>query len=122
MKRKTFSPLLVQVFSKMAPKIGATVLVEPEWGIVGQIAYPNGRKRYFRYSSLDLNPLGASEIAKDKDYANFFMAHMGYPIVEGRTFFSPDWAKAIGSRRNIDAASVHARAAVLDLPLAAARH
>ena len=37
---------------------------------------------------MDLNPVGASDIAKDKDYANFFMKKMGYPIVPGRTFFS----------------------------------
>ena len=109
MKNKTFMPLLGKVFQKIAPRIGAIVVMEPKWGIVGQIIFKNGRKRYFRYSSLDLNPLGASEISKDKDYANFFMKHMGYPTITGKTFFSKDWAKAIGSRRNIDAAYQYAR-------------
>ncbi len=86
------------------------MLIEPEWGIVGQITFKNGRRRYFRYSSLDLNPLGASEIAKDKDFANFFMAQIGYPVIHGRTFFSDDWARAIHSPRNIDAAYRYARA------------
>lgn len=106
MKKKTFTPLLGQILQKIASRIGATVIMEPKWKIVGQIIYKSGQKRYFRYSSLDLNPLGASEIAKDKDYANFFMKRMGYPIVPGsKTFYSKEWAKAIGSpRRNIDAA------------------
>ena len=106
MKKKTVTPLLGQVLQKIASRIGATVIMEPKWNIVGQIIYKSGRKRYFRYSSLDLNPLGASEIAKDKDFANFFMEKMGYPIVPGsKTFFSNEWAKAIGlSRRNADAA------------------
>src|SRR5579872_5074972 len=101
MKRKKKEDLLlVPILKKIAPRIGATVLVEPEWGIVGQITFKSGRHSYFRYSTLDLNPMGGSEIARDKDYANFFMKEMGYPIVPGsKTFFSDRWAKAIGSSR-----------------------
>jgi len=111
MKKKTVTPLLGQVLQKIAPRIRARVVMEPEWNIVGQIIFKNGRKRYFRYSSLDLNSLGASEIAKDKDYANFFMKRMGYPIIPGsKTFFSDAWGKAIGSpRRNIQAAYEYAK-------------
>lgn len=109
MKKKSIVPLLGQVLQKIAPRIGAVVIMEPEWDIVGQIIFKNGRKRYFRYSSLDINTLGASEIAKDKDYANFFMKRMDYSTIIGKTFFSKDWAKAIGSRRNIDAAYQYAQ-------------
>jgi D-alanine-D-alanine ligase-like ATP-grasp enzyme len=55
-----------------------------------------------------LNPVGASDVAKDKDYANFFMKRMGYPTVIGRAFFSNEWSRAIHSRRNIDAAYQYA--------------
>lgn len=103
-KKNDDGPLLGKIFRKIAPKIGATIVIEPEWNIVGQIVFRNGRKRYFRGSTLDLNPVGASDIAKDKDYANFFMKRMGYPTVPGKTFFSNDWCRAIHSRRNIDAA------------------
>lgn len=110
MKKKTVTPLLGKVLQKIAPQIGATVVMEPTWKIVGQINFKSGRKRYFRYSSLDLNPLGAAEIAKDKDYANFFMRRMGYPTIPGKTFFSDDWCKAIGARaRDIDAAYRYAQ-------------
>jgi D-alanine-D-alanine ligase-like ATP-grasp enzyme len=105
MKRKELvGPLLGQIFRKIAPKLGATILIEPEWRVVGQITFKNGRRRYFRGSTLDLNPVGASDIAKDKDYAAFFMKRMGYPTVPGKTFFSREHCHAIGSRRDIDAA------------------
>ncbi len=104
MKKKGVQPILGTILKKIAPLIGATVILEPFWKIVGQITFKNGRKRYFRYSSLDLNPLGASEIAKDKDYANFFMKRMGYPTVHGKTFYSDEWAEAIGSDRKINQA------------------
>jgi len=103
-KRPPVGTMLGRLFKKIAPQIGARVLIEPEWGFVGQIIFKNGRKRYFRGNYIDLNPLGATEIAVDKDYANFFMAQMGYPTVPGRTFFSDEWACAIHSRRKIDAA------------------
>lgn len=92
------------LLGELAPRIGAKVVIEPRWKTAGQITFKNGRRRYFRHSNLDLNPLGASEIAKDKDYANFFMKRMGYPIVRGEAFFSKQWAKTIGSKRTAGAA------------------
>ncbi|MEK7170053.1 MAG: cyanophycin synthetase [Patescibacteria group bacterium] len=100
MKKRVVRPILGTLFKKLGPRIGAKVVVEPHWGIVGQITFKNGRRRYFRYSSSDLNPLGASEIARDKDYANFFMKRMGYPTVRGEAFYSDEWAKMIDSGKN----------------------
>ncbi|MDR3571810.1 MAG: cyanophycin synthetase [Candidatus Pacebacteria bacterium] len=109
-KKTTYSgSLMGTMFRKLARKVGARVLIEPTWNTVGQIVYQSGRKRYFRYSSLDLNTLGASEIAKDKDYANFFMKRMGYRTIVGKAFYSSRWAKAIGSHRDIDAAYRYAQ-------------
>ncbi|KKW10952.1 MAG: cyanophycin synthetase [Parcubacteria group bacterium GW2011_GWA2_49_9] len=104
MKKRAVQPILGTIFRKIAPRIGAKVIVEPKWKIVGQVTFRNGKRRYFRYSSSDLNPLGASSIAQDKDYANFFMKRMGYPTVRGEAFLSDDWAKMLGSRRNRNAA------------------
>lgn len=111
MKKKKESLVLGRMLQKIAPRIGASILIEPEWEIVGQITFKSGRHSYFRYNTLDLNPMGGSEIARDKDYSNFFMKTMGYPIVpSSKTFFSDQWGKAIGSpRRNIDAAYRHAQ-------------
>ncbi len=111
MKKARPVPLLGKLLTKIAPRIGASVLVEPEWGVVGQITFKSGQHSYFRYNTLDLNPMGGSEIARDKDYSNFFMKSMGYPTIPGsKTFFSEQWGQAIGSpRRNIDAAYRHAR-------------
>jgi D-alanine-D-alanine ligase-like ATP-grasp enzyme len=108
-KKKSESLVLAGMLRKLAPKIGARVLLEPEWKIAGQITFRSGRKSYFRYNTLDLNPVGASDIAKDKDYANFFMRKLGYPTVPGKTFFSDEWCKAIGSKRDIKAAYMYAK-------------
>ncbi len=101
-------PLLNKILKKIVPKIGARLVLEPEWGIAGQIIFKNGRKRYFRYSTIDINTMGASEIAKDKDYANFFLKQLNYPTIPGQAFFSADWAQTIGSKKNIAAAYKYA--------------
>jgi D-alanine-D-alanine ligase-like ATP-grasp enzyme len=102
---------LSYLLQKLALKLGATVLIEPKWGIVGQITYRNGRRSYFRHSTLDLNPVGASEISKDKDYANFFMKEMGYPIVPGsQAFLSDSFAEELNvPDQGLDAAFRHAQ-------------
>ena len=101
--------LVARTLKKIAPKIGAKIILEPKWGKVGQIRFESGRRRYFRYSTLDLNHMGASDIARDKDYAKFFMKKMGYPIIRGRAFCSEKWAKQIRSKESMDAAYKYAK-------------
>ncbi|OGL87249.1 hypothetical protein A3I40_03350 [Candidatus Uhrbacteria bacterium RIFCSPLOWO2_02_FULL_48_12] len=110
-RTKKESLILGKLLKKLAPRIGASVFLEPKWGIAGQIMFKSGRKSYFRYNTLDLNPVGASDIAKDKDYANLFMRRLGYPVVpHSKTFFSEELAEAIREpRRTIDDAYVYAR-------------
>jgi D-alanine-D-alanine ligase-like ATP-grasp enzyme len=108
-KKRKESLILGPLLKKLGREIGATVMIEPEWGIVGQITFKSGRKSYFRYNTLDLNPVGASDIAKDKDYAAFFMKKMGYPVPIGRAFASPDWASSIGSKNDQAAALKYAK-------------
>ncbi len=94
-------PYLTKLVMRLAPKIGAKVVVEPEWGIAAQIIYKNGVVRSLRMYSLDLNHIASSDIARDKDYAKFFMKKRGYPVAQGQTVFSKDWARAIKSNRTL---------------------
>src|SRR3989344_4117232 len=101
MLNKTPTPYLTNLIKKLAPKVGAKVIVEPEWGIAAQIVYKNGVVRSLRYLSLDLNHIASSDIAKDKDYAKFFLNKNGYPVAEGQTVFSDSWAQVLKSNRKI---------------------
>lgn len=110
MRPKPERLVLASLLQKLAPRAGARVVLEPEWKIAGQIRYRRGPVRYFRYNTLDLNPVGASDIARDKDYAAFFMRRAGFPVPEGRTFFSEEWRHSLRSPRGIDAAYRYAKA------------
>lgn len=102
-------PYLTGLIQKLAPKIGARFVIEPEWGIAGQIIYKNGVVRSLRYLSLDLNHIASSDIAKDKDYAKFFMKRAGYPVAQGQTIFSDTWAKQMHSKRSSNYAPKYAK-------------
>ncbi len=107
MKQKL--PYLTELILKLAPKVGAKVIVEPEWGYVAQIKYKNGVTRSIRYLALDLNHIGSSDIAKDKDYAKFFLKKLGYKVAPGITIFSKKRAKVLQSKRDSSAASQYAK-------------
>lgn len=93
-------PFVSERFSRLARKAGVKVVLEDEYGYAGQIVTNSGRRHYFLDSRLDINTLGATEIAADKDYAAHFMRKMGYPVPEGEAFFSRGWAKVIRSKRD----------------------
>ena len=65
--KKVPIPYLTALVAKLAPKIGAKVVVEPEWGIAAQIIYNNGVVRSLRMYSLDLNHIASSDIARDQE-------------------------------------------------------
>lgn len=102
-------PILDEVLKEVAPKIGAQIIFESVWKVVGCIVYRSGQRRYFRNSTLDINRMGASEISRDKGYSKFFMRLLGYPVVKGDVFYSKRWCKRIGSKKNIDRAYRFAR-------------
>lgn len=95
---------VTKLFKKLSSQAGVKIVSEPQWGMVGQIITSDGKVRYYRNTCFDINTLGATEIAKDKDYASYFMAKLGYPVIHGEAFFSEGWAKKVKSKRDIDMA------------------
>lgn len=93
---------VAEIICRIAPQIGAEVLLEPEFGFVGEITFRNGKRILFRGTNLNINPLGSSEIARDKGYANFFLRKHGYSVPEGQTFFSEKLNKRLETKRTVD--------------------
>lgn len=97
--RKSF---VAEIICRVAPRIGAHALMEPEYGFVGLITFRNGKRVLFRDRNFNINPLASAEIAKDKGYADFFLKHYGYHTSEGQTFFSEERNRRIKIKRTID--------------------
>ena len=97
-------PSLSGFFKEHAPGYGGEVILEPQYGYAGCIKFPNGNISYFKYNHIDINTVGASEIAKDKDYCAYFLCQLGYNTIPGKTFYSDEWAGTIQSDQTIDKA------------------
>lgn len=93
---------ITSIIQKVASQIGAVVLVEPEYELVGHITFKNGNKSVFSHGKLNINGFASAELAKDKAYTNFFLKHFGYRVTEGKTFFRDDLCAKIAHPRNIN--------------------
>lgn len=102
-------PQLNDLIKKIGKKLGVKVFIEKEWGRVGNISYRNGMNKFFRVTRFDINAMGASEVALDKDYSKIFMKDMGYPVIPWKKFYSDKWAKAIKSNQTINKAWKYAK-------------
>jgi D-alanine-D-alanine ligase-like ATP-grasp enzyme len=96
------TPFVTEILKKIAPEIGAELLIEPEYGFVGQVTFRSGKKMLFRGSNFNVNRLGSVEIARDKGYSSFFLRTFGYKTPEGQTFFSEKLCRNLVIKRTID--------------------
>ncbi|MBD2342777.1 cyanophycin synthetase [Anabaena subtropica] len=101
--------LVTSIIQKIAPQIGAVVVIDPEYELVGHITFKNGKKSLFSTNKLNINGFGSAEIAKDKGYSKFFLKHFGYKVTEGQTFFNHKVCARIGNGKNIDAGFEYAK-------------
>lgn len=100
---------VVPILEKLAKELGVRLEIEPRFGYVARIVLPDGRRRYLRNTVFDLNGSGATEIAKDKAYAAHFLSLDGYPVPQGDSFATREWAKKIKSNKGPDAAWSYAQ-------------
>jgi len=99
---------IAKIFTRLAKKHGVKIIVEPEYGYAMQITTKQGRKVYVRSVTFPLNNLGAAAIARDKGNTSYFLKNMGYPVPNGRVFYSKKWGRQIGSKDTINASVSYA--------------
>lgn len=97
-----------EILARLAPRVGARVVLEPEYRIVGLIKFPNGRKSYFWDNKFNLNSISSVKLAQDKAYTCYFLRLHGYSTPETRTFFNERFGRHIGSRDRLKAACAFA--------------
>jgi len=101
MNLPTKTPFASRLIAEVAPEIGASVWLEPEYGFVGEISFPNGKTHLFRNTNFNVNPLWAVEIARDKGYAAIFLKRKGYQVAKWLTFFSDTMNAYLDIKRDI---------------------
>jgi D-alanine-D-alanine ligase-like ATP-grasp enzyme len=98
----TSIPYASKLIAEIAPEIGATVWLEPDYWFVGEIRFSNGKKHLFRNTNFNVNPLWSIEIVKDKWYCSQFLRRYGYQVAESKTFFRDDLNRHLSIQRNIE--------------------
>ncbi|MFM2060379.1 MAG: hypothetical protein RLZZ507_49 [Cyanobacteriota bacterium] len=93
--------LTTSILQKVAREMGATVLIEPEYELIGHITFPNGKKTVFDNTRLNINGFGSANLAQDKGFSNYFLQQLGYRVTEGKTFFNEKMCAKIANPRNI---------------------
>jgi D-alanine-D-alanine ligase-like ATP-grasp enzyme len=81
-------PFASRLIAEIAPSMGITVELEPEFQFAGELVFPNGNRHLFRNTNFNVNPAGSTEIAKDKAYTNYFLRKHGFHVPNGKAFFS----------------------------------
>jgi D-alanine-D-alanine ligase-like ATP-grasp enzyme len=92
---------MTSIFKKVATEMGATVLIEPEYELIGHITFKNGKKSVFDNTRLNINGFGSAYLARDKAFSNYFLQQFGYKVTEGKTFFNEKMCAKIPNPRNI---------------------
>jgi len=95
-------PFVTDRIVKLAKKIKAKVILEPEYEFVGHITFANGKTTIFRDTAFNINALGSVQIAKDKGYASYFLKQFGFKVPKWQTVFSKKLNENIKIKRNIN--------------------
>ncbi|MCZ2200922.1 cyanophycin synthetase [Cylindrospermopsis raciborskii] len=90
------------ILHKIATEIGAKILIEPEYELIGHITFRNGKRTVFRNTRFNINGFGSANLAQDKAFSNYFLGTLGYKVTEGKTFLSDKMCQKVASSRNID--------------------
>ncbi|MBO0346663.1 hypothetical protein J0X15_15645 [Roseibium sp. CAU 1637] len=72
-------PLVARLLSGFCHDHGLALQLDAGLGHAGYIEAPNGRRSCFIGTRFDLNPMGASELVKDKAYTAEFLRRNGLP-------------------------------------------
>lgn len=97
--------LVPRLLSLYCARKGLRLVLDPDLGNAGFIETSAGGRSFFKGTHFDLNPLGAAEIADDKDYSLTFWKADGFNVPNSLLVGAPS---LIGSLRAGNAAHMSA--------------
>jgi D-alanine-D-alanine ligase-like ATP-grasp enzyme len=102
----TGKPFLTSLLCDIAAEFDAAVYVDVEYGYLGYIEFPSGKRHFFKNTAFDVNPQAASAIAKDKDYCALLLKQFGHPVPQGVLLYSPRYIEQMRLKNEAVAASL----------------
>lgn len=83
-------PLVRRILADYCGRHGLSLICDEGSGQAGYIELADGRRRFFRGTHFDLNPLGAAEIADDKAYTLSFLKRDGFTVPDSLLIHGSD--------------------------------
>ncbi|MGS4887282.1 hypothetical protein [Roseibium sp. MB-4] len=100
-------PLVRRIFADYCDRHGLSLICDEGSGQAGYIELTDGRRRFFRGTHFDLNPLGAAEIADDKAYTLSFLKRDGFTVPESMLIHGFDVLAGLRVHKPEIAAKMH---------------
>ena len=94
-------PFVSERIIRLAAKINAQVIIEPEYHFVGHITFANKKTTFFKDTSFNINHYGSVQVSKDKGYSSFFLRQFGFKVPESITVFNDKLNDNIKLKRTI---------------------
>ncbi|MEP0235648.1 ATP-dependent carboxylate-amine ligase [Roseibium sp.] len=92
-------PLVSRLLTDYCERHDLSLVIDHALGHAGYIANKAGKRSFFVGTRFDLNPLGASEIARDKAYTAEFLRRDGFPVPDSLLISSPTSIATLSSRQ-----------------------
>lgn len=92
-------PLVSRLLADYCDRHDLSLVIDKALGHAGFIANKAGKRSFFVGTRFDLNPLGASEIARDKAYTAEFLRRDGFPVPDSLLINSPSSIAVLSSRQ-----------------------
>lgn len=89
---------IVNLLRKICPDMGVKVVFESTFEWVGYLEFADGARSFFRNTNFGINPQGATEIARDKGYAAYFLRQFGYSVPDHVLLVEPELASKMLAR------------------------
>jgi D-alanine-D-alanine ligase-like ATP-grasp enzyme len=91
-------PLLQDILERLGRKLDAKVIFADQFGYAGYIEFESGHRTFFKGTSFDLNPQGASRIAAGKDYVAKILKRLEYEVPDGILLVSAEYRQSFQYR------------------------
>ncbi|OJJ09605.1 hypothetical protein BKI51_19620 [Alphaproteobacteria bacterium AO1-B] len=107
MEKTPSLPLVRRIFADYCDRHGLSLICDEGSGQAGYIELADGRRRFFRGTHFDLNPLGAAEIADDKAYTLGFLKRDGFTVPDSMLVHGSDVLASLRVHKPGIAAKMH---------------
>ena len=106
MEKTPSLPLVRRILADYCGRHGLSLICDEGSGQAGYIELADGRRRFFRGTHFDLNPLGAAEIADDKAYTLGFLKRDGFTVPDSMLVHGSDVLASLRVRQPEIAAKI----------------